>query len=278
MRALADLLCVPLVLGLATMVQKTEVPSCNVGLEGDDKSAYPYQDRGDRCEGMYREPRGALVPAVELVSVHYERPGLHWEFFEEGEDEVLVRVPEIGRPVALRAVHASRGVFYRMDASIDESETAFRWDTDVVRGEGIAFADAMLVASVKAGKREKELGISEPIHVPVALTHAGAELDEEAVPDRVAIWFRANTRTEDHRVQLLRIGDAGDTLIDTFEPDSRRGDSFGIQLDASKLPAGELFQVKIDYRPNASELPACDAFYVTMGAAPEERTETATER
>ena len=103
---------------------------CDAGLEGNESSPSAYQDRGDRCEGIFKlEVNSAHLHLVSLVEV--------FDDFDTTRSENLTvewsLPPDLRTDrVRLRAATVVPRTYYRMDTAVASSASSFSWSLDIL--------------------------------------------------------------------------------------------------------------------------------------------------
>lgn len=103
---------------------------CDPGLVGDERSPMAYQQRGDRCEGIYKlEVNSEQLRLLSLVE--------SFAAFDPGREEDLElrwsAPPELAREaLRIRAADLDSGAFYRMDTRLAGSGGSFTWPLEIL--------------------------------------------------------------------------------------------------------------------------------------------------
>jgi hypothetical protein len=172
-----------------------------------------YQDRGDRCEGLFAQPVAASAH-IKIIAFFDHTPAL----------------PEtIGRTISLvasgatseshiffRSVSARYRQYYRMDAKAD-SAGRFVWKTEIVKALNLAARELMVLAC------DDGCDGAEPRLLPIS----GLDGDRQATTDRVLIFASAVDLAKVF-VKLTRV--VGDQTIENDHD----------LLEGQILPAGSL--------------------------------------
>jgi hypothetical protein len=124
-----------------------------------------YEDRGDRCEGLFiREVSGSggLLVASLTDALEPFDPG--------AEKDVLLewRLPEPGS-TRIRVFGLKRRVYYRMDTLRPSGPTSYRWPTDVLVPLKLSSRDVGIVAWT----RQTVGGEPQDVYVPVRVRPTG---------------------------------------------------------------------------------------------------------
>src|SRR5207302_1919418 len=100
-----------------------------------------YQDRSDRCEGLYtlKVSGGTL----SVVGFGQSLSGIDWD-----------KIPQIGlswrgpagQPVRLRALSLQPRIPFRMDSARPADKENFQWDTKILRRTKLSGSDLALAA------------------------------------------------------------------------------------------------------------------------------------
>ena len=103
---------------------------------------FAYEDRGDRCEGLFvREVSGSAGLLVVSLTESFE------EFDPQRDSEVVVGwSPPARGATRLRAFGLKRRQYYRMDAVRPEGVSSYRWPTNVMASLKIPSKEIGLVA------------------------------------------------------------------------------------------------------------------------------------
>jgi hypothetical protein len=101
-----------------------------------------YQDREDRCEGLFFQPVAASAH-IKIVAFFADAP-----IFSEKIDATIRLVALGATPqshVSFRSVSGRYRQYYRMDAKAD-SAGRFAWKTDILKALNLAAKDLMVLA------------------------------------------------------------------------------------------------------------------------------------
>ena len=140
-----------------------------------------YQDRGDRCEGVYRS-RKVSPTSLLLVAFDARRqeltPGttvvLQWGRVNAGDDALLT------------VQNLRRGSLYRMDHGCARGERAFRWDTRLAARAGVQAGE--LGAVVTSHVRIE--GTPQQVYLPVTTATEAAPSAERRLRFRLGSAFK----------------------------------------------------------------------------------------
>lgn len=145
----------------------------------DTSNPVAYKDRGDRCEGIFRQ-KVAASAQLALIGVHRHPPA-----FTAGSGTPLTIVPAIndkpGAALALRVISSRPRQYYRMDATL-HSGSSFVWKRDIIDNPAIHLTPP----DAKALLCETSCGVANPKIFPVSI------VETKAPPSQgITLWFRA---------------------------------------------------------------------------------------
>jgi hypothetical protein len=162
-RFLALMFCVPLAPPLAAQAKG---PRCDENLIRLASAVNGYQQRGDRCEGLY----GKQVSGTSLYLASFT------QFFESYDlrqrDSLTVSwPPQVNRgELSIRAETVRRGRYYRMDTQQQASSGDYRWSNSVLSNAHIARQDLGVIGWVDAAVG----GTSRQLLVPLVIWQTGS--------------------------------------------------------------------------------------------------------
>lgn len=144
-----------------------------------DKSNYvAYQDRGDRCEGLFRQQVAASAQ-LTLLGVHTHEPA-----FSPGANNALM-ITALGAKqppaLALRVLSSRPRQYYRLDAKLAPGGR-FQWNCAILDNSAVRLAPT----DVKALLCEPTCDSAEPRIFPASITDSRPPASQG-----VTLWLRA---------------------------------------------------------------------------------------
>ena len=158
-----------------------------------------YQDRGGRCEGLFRQPVAASAK-LAVVGLHRHPP--KFTPGAGGALQVTAQSRGASATVMLRVLSTRQRHYYRMDAVIDP-KTRYVWPRDVLDSPQVRLTPNDLKAIACEGSCDR----NEPRLIPVSIT------DGPTVPSSgVSVWLRAALDLQQLFVLIERDGDKAQVL------------------------------------------------------------------
>ncbi len=150
--------------------------ACDPDLAGRGTGTLGYQQRGARCEGVYRR----LVAGTVLYLVSLTES---FDFDQQAAGPLKIRWPDAGGDtVRLRAEALRPDLFYRMDARATSGSRDFDWPTDVLSALRLGRPDVGVVAYAT-----RQLGaVAQPVYLPLRI--AQGERPAPCGPMRMVLW------------------------------------------------------------------------------------------
>ncbi len=178
----------------------------------DASNPTAYKDRGDRCEGIFRQQVAASAQ-LALIGVHRHSPT-----FEPGSGKPLTvtSAAQSGAALALRVLSSRPRQYYRMDATLHGS--SFVWKRDVIDNPAIQLTPS----EAKALLCETSCSVANPKIYPVSIVEAKASRSQG-----ITLWFRAAVDIKQLFITLRPIGGQANTEFEESDV-----------LDGRMLPAG----------------------------------------
>lgn len=239
---------VALILGaFAGSVWSQPASHCDSAVPTNNTIPIGYQERGDRCEGKYRN-RNVAAADIALMAFDASRQSL-----QPGSVAVLQwQTPP--QDAWLTAQSLRRDLLYRMDRRVRRSEQQFRWDTSLVQAAGFGANELGLVLTslrVIAGRQEL-------VHYPVG----SALVSRTAMtPRRLLLRLGADFRSLKWRLSRYA---ANDQIIDTTSDWNPMRVSLWkgliVPIDVT-LSGGSCYLMEVAGR-TTEELPASKEFYL----------------
>jgi hypothetical protein len=186
-----------LVLGIGFALTAEAGASCMLPPERHREPPAGYQDRGDRCEGLFVQPV-SYPTAIEIVGLHAHPPG-----YDLATVEALDVVARGGGAAdALQAISLRRGHHYQMDTTALVFG-AFRWLTELLRRPEVSLQPGELAVLGCRGPCTGSLA-RPPTLVPVSVVAEGdapvpASPRIEVVPHHELVELRVTLLDPDRR-------------------------------------------------------------------------------
>lgn len=139
---------------------------CDPALRPVETNPNGYQQRGDRCEGVYIDPKSGA--GVSLVVASFTRS--FKDFDSKSRKPLLISWALPGNPsIHLRAFSLREKLYYRMDSNRPAGETGYTWFTDVLASIGMQKSDVGVVglATLSMG------GQTRQVYVPLNIEQQG---------------------------------------------------------------------------------------------------------
>ena len=172
-----------LLIGPASLhAQAREESPCDPGLPSALKDPLSYQERGDRCEGLYavnsqlRIFSGVLRVVSFVESFESYEPGAGKDLFVEWS------APQ-SKEVSLRAHALQSDLYYRMDATVREGEATYTWPTDILQALSISRNELGLLGW---GSYKFSNGMVKDVYLPLRITQRPPANASSAY--RIVIW------------------------------------------------------------------------------------------
>jgi len=131
-----------------------------------------YQDRSDRCEGLYQ----LKVSGTPLTITGLSQSLHNIEWNKTPKLELSWQAPP-NQPVRLRAISLQQAISYRMDSlRAPAGGTRFTWPTDILQRVGVSADDVAVSAFYDTGA-----GDSSRVYLPLAIGGQPAAVPFEVV-------------------------------------------------------------------------------------------------
>jgi hypothetical protein len=213
---------------------------CNaIGGPVEKASPLAYTDRGDRCEGLFRQ-KVAASAQLALIGVHAHSPK-----FKPGSGKTLTVVP-VGAghasAIAIRVLSSRPRLYYRMDAKL-ASATRFVWKREILDNSRVTLGPR----EIKALLCEESCDKKVPKVFPASITEGRAPPS-----GGVTLWFRAAIDLRKLFITLQRRPNGKTALKNTDV------------LEGRLLPAGAAKDVFVTLRSGTYDL---RALAVPVGAS-----------
>jgi hypothetical protein len=152
---------------------------CPVEVRADPANPVAYKNRGDRCEGVFRQQVAASAQ-LSLIGVHRHAPDFK---ARSGKDLKIASPPHLqsGTALSLRILSSRPRQYYRLDANLT-SGAAFLWKRDVIDNSALQLGPN----DIKALLCDKSCSVREPKIYPVSIVE-----DKAPRSEGVSFWFRA---------------------------------------------------------------------------------------
>lgn len=173
-------------------------PPCDSGILSLAGGGQPYANRGDRCEGTYRQPVGA---GLYLRSI-YQSFG-DFDLTTSREPLIVEWSPLPGRRISLLADGWVGGEPYRMDASPASDSRSFTWQTRVLRALSAGSRQPLERDRLAVRAWTDSSGV--PIFMPVRIWQH--RRPEPCGPVKLVLW--AMTRPESVYVEVGAVDSVG---------------------------------------------------------------------
>lgn len=162
---------------LAVCLAGPAAAQCPVALESNSDQATGYTQRGDRCEGLFRQPV-ATSAALRIVGIHRHGP----EFAPGSGAPITVSVSRPPRAkLGLRILSTKPRQYYRLDGVMAANGT-FAWSRDVMDHARIRLEPS----NVKAVACEQSCETKGARLYPISIAEGRV-----AASNGITIWFRA---------------------------------------------------------------------------------------
>jgi hypothetical protein len=212
---------------------------CPAHISADPSSPIAYMNRGDRCEGLFRQ-QVAAPAQLSLIGVHRHVPA-----FTPGSGKFLtIATPaniKGGATLSIRILSSRPRQYYRMDATL-QSGSRFIWKRDIIDNPAVKLGPT----DVKALLCESSCSVPEPKIFPASIVETKAPQSQG-----ITLWFRAAVDLRKLFVTLRRVqGPSGGEFEDTdvlsgrLLPAGAAKDVFAVlksgayTLKATAVPAG----------------------------------------
>lgn len=166
---------------------------CPVSVDAAASAGTTYTNRGDRCEGLFRQP---VAASAELRIIGFHRHPPSFAVRSGVPIQVAVTPRTASTPIRLRVVSAKQRQYYRMDAAVPAGGR-FTWKRDVIDHSGVMLEPQNTKAIACEGDCER----AEPTLLAVSI----AETPQAPSPV-VSIWLRASLDLSQLNVTLERKG------------------------------------------------------------------------
>ncbi len=153
--------------------------ACPVRESPDPANPVAYANRGDRCEGLFRQQVAASAQLL-LLGVHSHEP----DFNPNSGTPLAVSTAFRGNPAKVlnfRVLSSRTRLYYRMDASFPQG-TRFVWKRDVISAPSIQLKPS----EVKGLLCDGPCNVPEPTVLPVSISEKKAPKTQG-----ITLWFRA---------------------------------------------------------------------------------------
>jgi hypothetical protein len=218
--------------------QSPAAPPCDDNLLRLAAPVNGYQQRGNRCEGLYARQVAGTTLFLSSFTESFEKYDL------ESDDSLLVRwhVPS-DSSIQLRAETIRPGRNYRMDARAVPRDTAYRWSNRILRSERIGRSDLGVLGwtRVTVGNRKRLAYVPLAISQKTALSACGP----------LQIVLSTEVRLTEVLISVAQIDTTGAELrvIKKDEPLQRgfypAGSPIAIELKRADLAAPGLYSLKV---------------------------------
>jgi len=135
---------------------------CDPGLLPLSKGPLRYEQRGDRCEGLYYQDKASPMLSLVSLTESFEKYNL------KSTQELVIewKTPKNAQKVRLRAQSVKSSLYYRMDAIRASGATTYHWPLDVLQALSIVRCDIGLTAWTVRSLN----GNSREVYLPLRIT------------------------------------------------------------------------------------------------------------
>ncbi len=172
---------IPILAALSIVPAGAGQAACPEKESGDGGVSVTYANRGDRCEGLFRQQVAASAQ-LTLLGVHSHEP-----LFTAGSGKPLtVATAYRGGSAAslnLRVLSSRTRLYYRMDTSFAPG-TRFLWKRDVIDDPSVRLQPTEMKALLCEGSCSSR----EPVVAPVSISESAQTPPKQG---GITFWFRA---------------------------------------------------------------------------------------
>jgi len=232
---------------VAGAVHANDRDYCDSGLPIDKTNPLSYQNRGERCEGLYirqvvGEPLKIAGFAVCFDSLDVTR-----------DSSFSVKWPKVnGEIVQLRAISLRPKTYYRMDSARPTNSDQFNWPTDVLKAVKLSAKDIGVSGWVEGPTLK---GRQVPMYVPLCITENFQQAAADISSGHYGLVLLPTTQLQQVFVTLCPVenGTVGSPL-EAFN---------SVDIDQGYYPADRPFTIQI---PLNQLKPSIQTYYCTVGA------------